>query len=99
MKKPEHIKIDCPKLRKDKKSSKEKIEKFKKAFAVGGESDVDTFDDDSSDQEVANLCLVSKDEKGNEVHLKTHEITLKAMRSSMKAKRKGKLPSRLPHHS
>ena len=55
-----HIKINCPKLRKDKKSSKEKFKKFNKVFAAWGESDIDTSDDESSDQEVANLCLVAK---------------------------------------
>ena len=34
-KKAGHIKVDCPKLRKDKKSSKEKFEKFKKALQLG----------------------------------------------------------------
>ena len=71
-KKSGHIKIDCPKLRKDKKSSKEKFKKFKKAFAAWGKSDVDTSDDESSDQEVANLCLVAKDKEVNEVCLESN---------------------------
>ncbi|XP_057459268.1 uncharacterized protein LOC130749929 [Actinidia eriantha] len=48
-KKSGHIKIDCPKLRKEKMSSKEKFEKFKKAFAAWGESEVDSTDDEASD--------------------------------------------------
>ena len=63
--------VDCPNLkdsRKDTKSSKERFENFKKAFAAWWESGIDTFDDESSDQEVANLCLVAKEEEVNEVH-------------------------------
>ena len=52
----------------DKKSSKEKFKKFDKAFAAWGESDIDTSDDESSDQEVANICLVAKEEDVNKVH-------------------------------
>ena len=58
-KKSGHIKVACLKLRKDswkdKKSYKENFEKFKKAFAALGESDFDTFNDEPSDEEVANL--------------------------------------------
>ena len=60
------IKIDCPKLRKEKRSSKEKFKKFKKAFAAWGESEDDSTDDKTSDQEVANLCLVTKEDDINE---------------------------------
>ena len=48
-KKSGHIKVDCLKLRKDKKSSKENFEKFKKDFAAWGESDANTSDDESRD--------------------------------------------------
>ena len=65
------MKIDYPKLRndsrKDKKSSKEKFKKFRKALAAGGERDIDTFDDKSSDQEVEKLWLVAKEKEINEV--------------------------------
>ena len=65
------MKIDYPKLRndsrKDKKSSKEKFKKFRKAFAAWRESDIDTFDDKSSDQEVEKLWLVAKEKEINEV--------------------------------
>ena len=44
-----HIKVDCPKLRNDKKSFKENFEKFKKVFVAWRESDVDTSDDESRD--------------------------------------------------
>ena len=37
-----------------------KFKKFKRAFVAWEESDIDTSDDESSDQEVANLCLVAK---------------------------------------
>ena len=60
------MKIDYPKLkdsRREKKSTKEKIKKFKKAFAAQGENDIDTSDYDSSNQEVSNLCLVAKEEE------------------------------------
>ena len=49
-KKPRHIKVDCPKLKKDKKSSKENVQKFKRSFVIWGESDIDTSDDESSNQ-------------------------------------------------
>ena len=60
-----HIKIDCPKLRKEKRSSKEK---FKKAFVVWRGSDDDTSDDEASDEEDANLCLEAKKDDTNEVN-------------------------------
>ena len=69
------MKVDCPKLRKNsrkyKKSSQEKFKKFKKSFAAWWESDIDTSDDESSDQEVANLCLVAKEDEVNEVPCKS----------------------------
>ena len=57
-------KIDCPKLKKDSRRDKRnaKFEKFKKVFAAWGESDIDTSDDESSDQEVVNLCFIAKEE-------------------------------------
>ena len=77
-KKSGHIKVDCPKLkndsRKDKKNCKEKFEKFKKAFAAQGESDIDTFDDKSSDHEVSNLCLLAKEEEISEVHCESNSF-------------------------
>ena len=33
-----------------------------------GECDIDKSDDESSDQEVVNMCLVAKEEEVNEVH-------------------------------
>ena len=75
-KKSGHIKIDCPKLRKGsrkyKKNSKKKFEKFKKAFVTWGEIDIDTSNGESNDQEVANLCLIVKEEEVNEVHCETN---------------------------
>ena len=64
-KKPGHMKIDFPKLKKDsrrdKRNAKKKFEKFKKVFVTWGESDLNTSDDESSNQKVANLCLVAKE--------------------------------------
>ena len=69
---------DCPKLRKDsrknKKSSKENFKKFKKAFAAQAKSDIDTSNDESSDKEIANLCLVAKEEEVNEVHCESNSF-------------------------
>ena len=76
--KSEHRKINCPKLKKDsrkeKMSNKEKFKKFKKAFTAWEESNIDTSDNESSDQEVANLCLVAKEEKVNEVHFEPNSF-------------------------
>ena len=69
-----HIKIDRPKLRRDKKSSKEKFKKFKKAFTALGESDVHTTENEPSDQEVANLCLVAKEDDINELYLESNSF-------------------------
>ena len=72
------MKVNCPKLRKDsrkdKKSFKEKLKKFKKAFATWEESGIDTSDYESSDQEVANLCLVAKVEEANKVHCESNSF-------------------------
>ena len=75
-KKPGHMKVDCPNLKKESRRDKRniKFEKFKKAFAAWGESDVDTSDDESSDQEVANLCLVAQEDNKNEVHLESNSL-------------------------
>ena len=73
-KKTWHIKIDFPKFRKEKRSSKEKLEKFKKDFVAWGESEDDSIDDETSDQEVANLCLVAKEYDMNEVHLESNSF-------------------------
>ena len=73
-KKPGHIKIDCPKLRKEKKSSREKFDKFKKAFAAWGGSDDDTSSDEASDEEIANLCLVAKEDDTKEVSFETNSL-------------------------
>ena len=73
-KKPGHIEIDCPKLRKEKRSSKEKFEKYKKAFAAWGDSEDDSTDDEASDQEVANLCLVAKEDDTNEVQFESNSF-------------------------
>ena len=39
-----------------------------------GESDIDTFNDESSDHEVANLYLVAKEKEVNEVHYESNSI-------------------------
>ena len=50
-----------------------------------GESDIDTSDDDSSDQEVANLCLIAKEEKNDEVMNLTPLMNYKiSMRNCMR---------------
>ena len=78
MQKSEYKKIDCLKLRKDsrkhKKISKGKIEKFKRAFVAQRESDIDTSDDESSDQEIANVCLAAKEEEVNKVHCESNSF-------------------------
>ena len=51
-----------------------KFEKFKKAFAAWGESDIDTSDAKSSDQEVANLFFVAKEEESNEVFYESNSF-------------------------
>ena len=71
-KKLEHIKVDCPKLKKNKKSSKEKFKKFKEAIAAWGESEDDSIDNETSDQEVANMCLVAKEDDINEIHFESN---------------------------
>ena len=61
-------------LRKEKRSFKETFEKFKKAFAVWEESEDDSTDNEMSNQEVANLCLVAKEDDINEVHLEFNSL-------------------------
>ena len=70
------MEIDCPKLKKDSRRDKRnaKFENFKKVFAAQGESDIDTSDDESSDQEVENLCFVAKEEKSNEVFYESNSF-------------------------
>ena len=66
--------MGCPKLRKDNKSSIEKFKKIEKTFAAWGESDIDTTDDEASDQEVANLCLVAKEDDISVVRLESNSF-------------------------
>ena len=70
------MKIDCPNLKKESRRDKRniKFDKFKKAFAAWGESDIDTSDDESSDQELANLCLVAQEDDKNEVYLESNSL-------------------------
>ena len=59
---------------KEKRNSKENFEKFKKAFAAWGESEDDSTDDEASDQEVANLCLVAKEGDTIEVNFESNSF-------------------------
>ena len=61
-------------MRKDKRSSKEKFKKFKRTFAAWGESDIDTSDDESSDQKMSNLYLVAKEDNTNEIYLESNSF-------------------------
>ena len=58
----------------DKKSSKEKFKKIDKAFAAWGESDIDTSDDESSDEEMENLCLFVKVDDVNDIHFESNSF-------------------------
>ena len=73
-KKSGYIKIDYPKLRKEKRSSKEKFKKFKKTSAAWRESDYDSTVDEASDNEVVKLCLVEKEDDTNEVHFESNSF-------------------------
>ena len=50
------------------------MKKFKKAFAVWGESEDDSTDNKASDQEVANLCLVAKEDDTNKVQFEANSF-------------------------
>ena len=59
-KKPGHIKAECPKLR---KFSKDKKKGKKAMIAAWGESDSESSSDEESDSEVANFCLMAKEDE------------------------------------
>ena len=54
------------------RSSKKKFEKFKRAFAAWGESDDDSTDDETSNEEVANLCLVATEDDTNDINFESN---------------------------
>ncbi|MQM01708.1 hypothetical protein Taro_034460 [Colocasia esculenta] len=71
-KKPEHIKAECPKLKKGENKKKDNFKKFKKykkkamAAAWENSSDPDSESSSSSDEEEANLAFMANtEEKGN----------------------------------
>ena len=68
-KKPGHIKVDCPKL---KRYNKDKMKGKKAMVAAWGESESESSSDEESDTEVANLCFMAHEEDTpNEVVLHT----------------------------
>ncbi|XP_057984699.1 uncharacterized protein LOC131169503 [Hevea brasiliensis] len=76
--KPGHIKPKCPTL---KKKNKFRKDKSKKAMAATWSDSDSSSNDETSDKEAANTCMMAIEEKGESSHIEDseNEVCLRSM--------------------